>query len=44
MKEYTSPVIEYFEFEDIDIITTSPDDPCPNTYGNTCSGNPYGGG
>lgn len=41
MKEYTSPVIEYFEFEDIDIITTSP--PCPNTYGSTCSGNPYGG-
>ena len=44
MKEYISPEVEFVEFEE-DIITASSCNgySCPNAFGNTCAGNPYGG-
>lgn len=45
MKEYISPEIEFVELEEVDVIATSSCDDyeCPNAYGTTCTGNPYGG-
>lgn len=44
MKEYTKPSVEFVEFE-ANIIASSGCNPynCPNSYGGTCTGNPYGG-
>ena len=44
MKEYTEPKVEFVELEDANVITESSEEyVCPNEYGNTCTGNPYGG-
>lgn len=50
MKEYVTPEVEIVEFENNDIVTSSPCEGyvcdgyvCPDAYGTTCSGNPYGG-
>ena len=45
MKKYVSPEVEFVEIgenNNVDIITASPYN-CPNNYGSTCTGNPYGG-
>lgn len=51
MLEYASPEVEFIDFVANDIFTSSNceeeydecDYVCPDEYGNTCTGNPYGG-
>ena len=46
MTKYAAPKAEFVDFEANDVIATSgpcEEYECPETYGNTCSGNPYGG-
>jgi hypothetical protein len=44
MKEFQEPVFEVVEFDENDVIHTSTcsNYECPNAYGGTCTGNPYG--
>lgn len=42
MKKYVTPEVEFVVFQKMDIMTESSYE-CPDEYGNTCTGNPYGG-
>lgn len=46
MKKYVSPEVEFVVFDESNVMTlegSSCEYECPNSYGSTCSGNPYGG-
>ena len=44
MRKYVSPEIEVVEFKDANVVTESACEyECPDSYGSTCTGNPYGG-